>query len=105
MELNCIRQDNTGPTVSTPNLAILHTAIYDAVNSITRTGQPYRFQLDGNTNALPEAAAVAAAHEVISVLYPSFDYWADELYYAFLASVPADAALTNGLAVGQQIAL
>ena len=40
LALDCIRNDNNGPTTSTRNLAILHTAIYDAVNSIARTHQP-----------------------------------------------------------------
>src|SRR6185369_3444185 len=78
--LDAIRADNSGPTISTRNLALLHTAIYDAVNSITRTHQPYYFQLDAPTNSSPEAAAVAAAYEITIALYPSFEPWANDLY-------------------------
>jgi hypothetical protein len=102
--IDCIRTDNTGPTLSTRNLAILHTAIYDAVNSITRTGQPYRFQIDAPSGASAEAAAVAAAHEVLLDLYPSYEIWAEDLYSNCLASAPAGETLTNGLSVGHQIA-
>ena len=78
--LDCIRVDTTAPTLSARNLAILHTAIYDAVNSITRTHQPYRFHLNGPTNTSVEAAAVGAAYEVTATLYPSLGAWADSQY-------------------------
>src|SRR5262245_5147326 len=39
--LNAIRASNTPPPVAARNLAILHTAVYDAVNGITRTHEPY----------------------------------------------------------------
>jgi hypothetical protein len=102
--LDCIRTDNSSPTLSSRNLAILHTAIYDSVNSITRTHQPYRFQLAAPSNASPEAAVVGAAYEVIVNLYPSQGFWADELYERWLAATPPTSALTNGLALGQAVA-
>jgi hypothetical protein len=104
LALDCIRNDNTGPTTSTRNLAILHTAIYDAVNSVTRTHQPYLLQLNTPEDTSAEAAAVGAAHEIISVLYPSYVPWADGLYDEFVASAPPGAALTNGLELGWWIA-
>ena len=105
LALDCIREDNTSPTLSTRNLAILHTAMYDAVNSITRTHQPYRFQLGAPAGASAEAAAVAAACEVMIELYPSFDVWADELYGSWIAAAAHDSALTNGLSLGRAVAM
>ena len=105
LALDCIRADNTSPTLSTRNLAMLHTAIYDAVNSITRTHQPYRFQLNAPTNTSPEAAAVGAAYEVTTALYPSFTAWAGDLYALWSASVPHNDAFTNGLELGGLIGL
>jgi len=105
LALDCIRADTTSPTLSSRNLAILHTAIYDAVNSITRTHQTFRFQLHAPTNASPEAAAVAAAYEVIADLYPSLAPWADDLYDSYLASATPGPALTNGLNLGWEVAL
>src|SRR5262245_14414754 len=95
LALDCIRNDTTGPTTSTRNLAILHTAIYDAVNSVLRTHQPYLLQLDAPTNTSAEAAAVGAAYEVMMTLYPSYAPWADELYNEFVASALPGPALTN----------
>ena len=75
LALDCFRTDNSSPTLSTRSLAILHTAMYDAVNSIARTHQPYRFQLDPPAGTSAEAAAVGAAAEVMLDLYPSLESW------------------------------
>src|SRR5262245_57472261 len=60
------------PTVhATRNFAIMHAAIYDAVHAIHPTHRPYAFDLDpGPGLASEDAAAVAAAHEVLIHLYP-----------------------------------
>ena len=41
--VDAIRADNTAANVATRNFAILHTAIWDAVNSVSQTHQPYAF--------------------------------------------------------------
>jgi len=62
------------PTVHpTRSFAILHAAIYDAVNGIDRTHQPYLIRVSGVLpSASQDAAAAAAAHEVLVTLYPLF---------------------------------
>lgn len=99
-----IRVDNSGPTLSSRNLAVLHTAIYDSVNSVLRTHLPYRFELNAPPGTSAEAAAVGAAYEVMKTLYQSFGARADDLYGTWLAAVPPSAQTTNGLALGKQIA-
>jgi hypothetical protein len=99
-----IRSDNSGPTLSSRNLAILHTAIYDAVNSIDRTHQPYKFQVDAPQGASAEAAAVGAAYEITKVLYQPFRAQADDLYGSWVAVTAQTAAVKDGLAFGQRIA-
>ncbi len=100
-----IRADNTGPTVSTRNLAILNVATYDAVNSITRTHQPYRFQLDAAPDTSVEAAVIAAGREVMLALYPTFRARTDELYETQVAALPSTSQVAAGLALGREIAL
>lgn len=102
--LDAIRVDNTGPTLSSRNFAILHTAVYDAVNSVLRTHQPYRFLEDVAPGTSPEAAAAAAAYTVALALYPPFQARSEELYQTFVASQPATPGLTNGLGLGLKIA-
>src|SRR5689334_19955776 len=102
--LNAIRQDDSGPTLGSRNLAILHTAIYDSINSIQRTHQPYRFLLDAPAGTSPQAAALAAGHEVILSLYPAMKSRADALYEESVAGLPSGPAFTNGLGLGQTVA-
>jgi hypothetical protein len=102
--LDAIRADNSGPTLSSRNLAILHAAVYDAVNSVERTHQPYRWQLDASAGTSAEAAAVAAGYEVMLNLYPGVQSRSDALYQGYIGGVPPTASLTNGLLLGQSVA-
>lgn len=103
--LDAIRADNTAPTISTRNLAILHVAIYDAVNSILRTHQPYMLLADPPANADPTAATIGAGYEVMKSLYPTFRARSDQLYQAGVASLPPGPATSQSLGFGAQIAL
>jgi len=73
----------------TRNFAILHAAIYDAVNSIDRTGQPYLIDIHAARHASDVAAADAAAHTALVGLYPAQQSVLDQDYAAELATVPA----------------
>ena len=58
---------------STRNFAILHAAIYDAVNNIVGDFTPYLVRLsDVSPQASTTAAADQAAHDVLVSLYPAF---------------------------------
>ena len=58
---------------STRNFAILHAAIYDAVNNIEPRFSPYLVRLpDVPRSASKIAAADEAAHDVLVFLYPAF---------------------------------
>ena len=100
-----IRADNSGPTLSSRNLAILNVSTYDAVNSITRTHQPCFTQIDAPADASIEAAVIAAGREVMLALYPGFRARTEDLYETQVAALPATGATTNGLAVGREAAL
>ncbi len=100
-----IRADNTGPTLSTRNLAILNLATYEAVNSILRTHQPYAFQLDAAPETSVEAAVIGAGREVLVTLYPSFRARADELYETGVAALSGRPGVAPGLALGREAAL
>ena len=51
--------------------AMMHAAIFDAVNSIDGSHVPYLTEVPGTTNASIEAAAAQAAHDVLAALYPA----------------------------------
>jgi len=86
-------------------LAMVHLAIYDAVNAIE--GFPFESYLDVPTVALPasaDAAAATAAHDVLVALLPLQAADLDAKYAASLAALPDDLARANGIAVGHRAA-
>lgn len=93
------------PTIhSTWDFAILHASIYDAVNSITRRHQPYKVQLHVSSDASQDAAAISAAHEVLSNLYEDFRPELDSIAHAELAAIPEGKAKNEGVRVGRKVA-
>ena len=89
----------------TRSFAILHAAIYDAVNAIDRTHQPYLVRLTGVSRfASQDAAADAAAHAVLVTLYPSFQATLDAQLQQLLAQIPDGADKAEGIRVGQTVA-
>ncbi|MEL6458100.1 MAG: CARDB domain-containing protein [Cyanobacteria bacterium J06621_15] len=60
----------TIPPVVPRNGAILHTAVYDAVNAFSQEFQPYFVEDAAPDGASIEAAVVGAAFKVLSELYP-----------------------------------
>jgi hypothetical protein len=86
-------------------LAMVHLAIYDAVNAIE--GHPFESYASTPHVDLPasaDAAVAAAAHDVLVALFPAQSADLDAKYAAALNALPADAARANGVAVGQQAA-
>jgi hypothetical protein len=88
-------------------LAMVHLAIYDAVNAID--GHPYESYLSAPLVLRPAstgAAAAAAAHDVLVALFPLQAGDLDAKYLASLTALSDDpTAQANGIAVGQQAAL
>src|SRR5436309_11049925 len=85
--LNAIRIDKTPPPKASRALAILHATIYDAVNGITRTHEPYLVGGHVPASASVEAAAAAAAHRVLASLYSAQQATFDATYQGELASL------------------
>src|SRR5262245_66068509 len=69
--LDAIRNGHTPPPIASRSLAILHVSIYDAVNGISRTHEPYLVQSEVPASASREAAAGAAAHEALVNMFPA----------------------------------
>ena len=89
----------------TRSFAIMHAAIYDAVNAIDRSHRPYLVRLtDVSRFASQDAAAASAAHEVLTVLYPKFQTMFDEQLQQSLASISDGVDKSEGIAVGKTVA-
>jgi len=94
------------PSLGSIEAAIVHTAIYDAVNAICGYPfTPYAVTPEVRRPALPEAAVAAAAHDVLVALYPDQQEELDGIYDEFLESLRGHhRAKLNGIAAGQQAA-
>jgi hypothetical protein len=92
------------PFVHTRSVAIVHLALFEAINSIERRYTPYRMQIPAQPDASREAAAAAAAHFALARLYPEQTKELETAYQSSLAAVPDGAAKADGMRVGQQAA-
>ncbi|HEX8797533.1 MAG TPA: hypothetical protein VF772_02925, partial [Terriglobales bacterium] len=94
------------PTIhSTRSFAILHAAIYDAVNNIVGDFTPYLVRIADVSPRTSQVAAVdQAAHDVLISLYPAFQTTLDAELQQDLTSIPDSTAKTEGIAVGQTVA-
>jgi hypothetical protein len=89
----------------TRSFAIMHAAIYDAVNAIDRKHRPYLVRVSGvPRDASQEAAAAAAAHEVLVALYPAFKTTLDAQLQQSLAQIPDSNGKTEGVLIGESVA-
>jgi len=89
----------------TRSFAIMHAAIYDAVNAIDKTHKSYFVNLRGvSQSASQDAAAAAAAHEVLVGLYPQFQAMLDAQLQQSLAQIPDGAHKADGIIIGQTVA-
>src|SRR5260370_8310257 len=89
----------------TRTMAILHSAIYDAVNSSDKSHAPYKVLLAGApADASLDAAAAAAGHEVLLTLFPGFQAFVDSEYQQLLSQIPDGAPKSEGVQVGTAVA-
>ena len=85
------------------NLALVHVAMFDAVNAIERSYVPYAADVRASSGASPEAAAAQAARDTLVALYPSRQAIFDSALVEDLAGIPRGRA-RQGIAIGQQVA-
>jgi hypothetical protein len=105
--LTIVRTPGAQPATIHPtrSFAILHVAIYDAVNAIDQTHESYAVRFSGvSRRASPAAAADAAAHDVLVALYPRLTSTLDATLQQSLTLVPDGVAKKEGIRIGQAVA-
>ena len=100
-----IRKLGIGPNPASRALAIAHIAAYEAVNSLSKTHEPYHAALSANLPASPEAAAASAFHLALVLLFPTEKAALDASYAQSLAEIPEGPARSNGVALGEASAV
>jgi PAP2 superfamily len=102
--LQAIRVDRTAPPRAGRALAMVHVAVFDAVNGILGGYTPYAVTDPAPAGASPEAAAAAAAHDVLVSLFPAQQATFDAALTTSLAAIPNGPAKTSGIAWGEHVA-
>jgi hypothetical protein len=93
------------PQVSVSHLAMVHGAVYDAVNAIDGGHEGYLLTSRvGTPFDSKDAAAATAAYRVLLHLVPAQQPLLDAQYSASLAAIPDGTAKTRGIAVGEAAA-
>ena len=84
--------------------AIVQLAVFEAVNSITRQYQPYLGTITAAPGALPDAAAIEAAYQVLSTYFPASQPTLDVDWTNSMQSMPDGSAKADGIAAGDAAA-
>jgi PAP2 superfamily len=85
-------------------LAMLHTAMFEAVNAIDRRYAPYKLSLAAERTTSKEAAAASAAHDILAALYPDQKADLDATLAAVLSGIAETEAKSKGVELGKKAA-
>jgi PAP2 superfamily protein len=91
-----------GPPVHGRIVAMVHLAMFEAVNSIEPRYRPYRARLSAESGASVDAAAAAAAHYLLVRIYPDQAKELDKALQASLAVVTDETSRASGIRLGEQ---
>lgn len=92
-------------TVATRTMAIVHTAMFDAMNAIEARYSPYKVQRSAPAGSVAEAAGVAAAHTALRSLFPEQAAALETAYQASLAPIAEGPSKAAGVVVGAEAAV
>ena len=92
------------PPTAFRTMAILHVAMFDAVNSIEPRYKPYKVRLSATPDTSKEAAAAAAAGTVLVKLVPDAAADVQSTLTSYLATLPDGEAKSKGIQLGQEVA-
>jgi hypothetical protein len=84
--------------------AMLHIAMFEALNAIDRRYAPYKLNLSADRATSKEAAAAAAAHDVLLALHPDKKTDLDGALAGSLAGIAENEAKSKGIELGKQAA-
>jgi len=94
----------TNPYSAQRMMALVHVAMFDAVNSIERRYRPYLVQLPAGPTTSKEAAAAVAAAAVLATVEAKTAAEMKTTLAAYLASIADGAAKADGIKLGEAIA-
>jgi hypothetical protein len=95
----------TSPYTAMRLMAMVHAAMFDAVNSIERRYRPYLVQLPAAPTTSKEAAAAAAAAAVLATVDAKTAAEIKSTLASYLAAIPDGAAKSEGIKLGEAVAV
>ncbi len=96
--------EQLGPGRSSRAMAMVHIAMFDAVNAIIPRYKPYSRLKAPPVLTSMQAAIAQAAHDALVAEYPSQKVRFDDLLDEDLSGLPDSRAKANGIALGKQSA-
>lgn len=96
--------EQLGPGRTSRALAIVHIAMFDALNAIARRYPGYAELAAAASGTSPDAAIANAAHDTLVALFPSQAALMHARLAADLAQIPDGPAKTNGTSLGRHAA-
>ncbi len=102
---NRIFGEQFGPARSSRAMAIVHIAIFEAMNAIAGGYQSYTGLAPSAGEASLQAAIAQAAHDTLVELFPSQTTSFDTLLATDLAKIPNNRPKANGIEVGHRAAV
>lgn len=91
------------PPDGTRTMAMVHVAMFDAINAVERRYVPYNFSIRAPTGTSAEAAAVASAATVLLELFPDQEQAVTAAYVASLAQIDDGWGKVLGIALGRRV--
>src|SRR3989475_10842921 len=102
--LDVMKAVNVAGNPWTRSMAILHVSMSDSVNAVENRYARFTPDIPADPNASAEAAAAAAAREILMRQYPGQKARIDAAFATTLESVPDSPARAAGIALGEKVA-
>lgn len=96
--------EQLGPTRASRAMAIVHIAVFEAVNAIDGSYQSYTNLPRAHAGTSMKAAISQAAHDTLVAMYPSQTATFDAELASDLAKIPNGPAKNDGIDLGQRAA-
>jgi hypothetical protein len=96
--------EQLGPGRAARAMAIVHIAMFEALNAITGTFESYTGLFRASKKTSGKAAVAQAGHDSLVAMFPSQKASFDALLAEDLADLPNNSATRNGIALGKTAA-
>ena len=97
-------REQFGPTRASRAMAIVHVAVFEAVNAIAGGYRSYAGLSPAPANSSMDAAIALAAHDTLAALFPSQTPSFDAVLAEELGKIPEGRAKRNGIDLGRRAA-